>query len=47
MWRRKGVVYDFFNQFCPSVNLVSADWFINFDAGYDTACTGDSRLILC
>ena len=34
-------MYDFFNQFCPSVNLVNADWFINFDAGYDTACTGD------
>ncbi|KAL0023820.1 hypothetical protein WJX77_008033 [Trebouxia sp. C0004] len=39
---RKGVVYDFFNQYCPSVTLTNSDWFINFDAGYDTACTDPS-----
>ncbi|DBA70319.1 TPA: hypothetical protein ACH3X2_011741 [Trebouxia sp. C0005] len=39
---RKGVVYDYFNQYCPSVTLTNSDWWTNFDAGYDSACTDSS-----
>lgn len=41
---RKGVVYDYFNQYCPSVTLTNSDWFTNFGAGYDSACTGNELL---
>jgi len=40
---KKGVVYDFFFQYGPSVLLTNSDYWINFDAGYDTSLvTGQS-----
>ncbi|DBB08856.1 TPA: hypothetical protein ACH3X3_007506 [Trebouxia sp. C0006] len=39
---RKGIVYDYFNQYCPSVTLTNSDWWTNFNAGYDSACTASS-----
>ena len=36
---KKGVVYDFFFQYCDSVLVTNSDWFLNFDAG--TGCTGE------
>ncbi len=39
---RKGIVYDYFNQYCPSVTLTNSDWWTNFNAGYDSACTGNT-----
>ena len=37
---KKGVVYDYFFQYCSAVTLTNSSWWINFDAGYDYSCTG-------
>lgn len=37
---KKGVVYDYFFQYCPAVTLTNSSWWINFDAGFDYSCTG-------
>ena len=37
---KKGIVYDFFNQYCPSVLVTNSAYWVNFDAGYDSSCSG-------
>ena len=41
---KKGIVYDFFFQYCSAVLQTSSKWWTNFDAGYDAACT-DPKVI--
>ncbi|KAL3150709.1 hypothetical protein ABBQ32_000496 [Trebouxia sp. C0010 RCD-2024] len=36
---KKGVVYDFFFQYCPSVLVTNSAHWINFDSGFDSSCT--------
>lgn len=43
---KKGVVYDFFNQKCSSVLVTNSAYWINFDAGFDSSCSG-KQLQLC
>ncbi len=37
---KKGLVYDYFYQYCPSVTLTNSSYWLNFDAGFDSSCTG-------
>ena len=37
---KKGVVYDYFFQYGPSVQLTNSDWWINFDSGFSSSITG-------
>ncbi|DBA93211.1 TPA: target of Sbf [Trebouxia sp. C0005] len=41
---KKGVVYDFFFQYGPSVQLTNSDYWLNFDSGFDSSIT-DSAII--
>lgn len=36
---KKGVVYDFFFQYGPSVQLTNSDYWLNFDSGFDSSIT--------
>ncbi|KAL3148572.1 hypothetical protein ABBQ38_014005 [Trebouxia sp. C0009 RCD-2024] len=36
---KKGVVYDYFFQFCPAVTMTNSSWWLNFDAGVDYSCS--------
>ena len=46
---KKGVVYDFFFQYGPSVQLTNSDYWLNFDSGFDSSITGQSPVfvVLC
>lgn len=47
---KKGVVYDFFFQYGPSVQVTNSDYWINFDSGFDSSITGHSSMyytVLC
>ncbi len=37
---KKGIVYDFFFQYCPAVLVTNSAHWVNFDAGFDSSCTG-------
>ena len=41
---KKGVVYDFFFQYGPSVQLTNSDYWLNFDSGFDSSITGQSLM---
>lgn len=36
---KKGVVYDFFFQYCQGVTLTESAWWLNFDSEYDSSCS--------
>ncbi|KAA6419317.1 MAG: hypothetical protein FRX49_10716 [Trebouxia sp. A1-2] len=36
---KKGLVYDYFYQYCPTVTLTNSSYWLNFDAGFDSSCT--------
>ncbi len=46
---KKGVVYDFFFQYGPSVQVTNSDYWLNFDSGFDSSITGQSPafIVLC
>lgn len=46
---KKGVVYDFFFQYGPSVQLTNSDYWLNFDSGFDSSITGPSPefIVMC
>ena len=47
---KKGVVYDFFFQYGPSVQVTNSDYWLNFDSGFDSSITGHSSMyytVLC
>ena len=44
---KKGVVYDFFFQYGPSVQLTNSDYWLNFDSGFDSSITGRSPSVCC
>lgn len=42
---KKGLVYDYFYQYCPTVTLTNSSYWLNFDAGFDSSCTDPDVIV--